>query len=320
MTCTGFVHQALCYDSDDAFLAGTVDFVREGLAADDAVLAVVDRHNVGLLRDALGGAEKEVDYVDAVDWYGFPSRTLGRYHDYCTEHGRGGARRVRVIGEPVWTGRTPFETSEWIRYESLVNVAFADSGHRILCPYDTRALPADVVAGIRRTHPELAVGSGEQRPSGRYVDPAEFVAECDRLGPEPEAPAGSVREVGFQRGESVAVRLAAAEFARRGGLAQGRARDMAAAVHEVAVNAVRFGGGSGVLRLWQDADWVVCEVADHGGGARAVPVEDAGFLGHVPPDPYAASGHGLWVVRQLSDLVTERISARGSAVRLYFRR
>lgn len=320
MTCTGFVHQALCYDSDEEFLAGTVDFVREGLAADDAILAVVARHNVGLLRDALGGAEEEVDYVDAVDWYGFPARTLGRYHDYCTEHARGGARGVRVIGEPVWAGRTPFETHEWTRYESLVNVAFADSGHRILCPYDTRALPADVLAGVRHTHPEVALGSGGPRPSCRYTDPAEFVAECDGLGTEPEAPPGSVREVGFRRGESVAARLAAAEFARRGGLGQGRARDMAAAVHEVSVNAVRFGGGSGVLRLWQDADWVVCEVVDHGGGARAVPVEEAGLLGHVPPDPYAASGHGLWVVRQLSDLVTERISTRGSVVRLYFRR
>ncbi|MFJ2766617.1 anti-sigma factor RsbA family regulatory protein [Streptomyces sp. NPDC087300] len=320
MTRTGFVHQALCYEADEEFLAGTLDFVREGLAADDAVLAVVGRDNIGLLRDALGGAEQEIDYADAHDWYGFPSRTLGRYHAYCTEHGRGGTRGVRVIGEPVWTGRTPFETREWIRYESLVNVAFADSGHRILCPYDTRAVPADVLAGIRRTHPELAIGSGGQRPSGRYADPADFVAACDGFGSGPEAPAGSVREVGFRRAESVAARLAAAEFARRGGLDEERARDMAAAVHEVAVNAVRFGGGGGVLRLWQDADWVVCEVADAGGGAGAVPVEDAGFVGHVPPDPCAAAGHGLWVVRQLSDLVTERISARGTVVRLYFRR
>ncbi|MFE0175340.1 anti-sigma factor RsbA family regulatory protein [Streptomyces sp. NPDC059002] len=319
MTRTGFVHQALCYDSDEEFLAGTLDFVRDGLAAGDAVLAVVSRGNIGLLRDALGGAEKEVDYVDALDWYGYPSRTLGRYHDYCTERARGGARRVRAVGEPVWTGRTPFETQEWVRYESLVNVAFADSGHWILCPYDTRTVPADVLAGIRRTHPELAFGSDGQRSSGGYADPADFVAECDALGGDPVPPPGSVREVPFARGESVAARLAAAEFARRGGLTEDRARDMAAAVHEVVVNAVRFGGGRGVLRLWRDADWVVCEVADTG-GAATVSAEDAGFLGHVPPDPCAATGHGLWVVRQLCDLVTERLDVRGAVVRMYFRR
>ncbi|MET7359934.1 sensor histidine kinase [Streptomyces sp. NPDC005562] len=324
MTRGGFVHQALCYASDDAFLSGTVGFVRDGIAADEAVLAVVARHNITLLRDALGGAARDVDFVDAQDWYHFPSRTLGRYNDYCAERDEGGARRVRVIGEPVWAGRTAFETREWMRYESLVNVAFAASPHWIVCPYDARALPGDVLDGVARTHPEVTTDTGRPAADGRYTDPADFYAECDalaRTSPGPADPAGPAREVAFVRGESVAIRIAVAEYARRCQVAEDRARDMVAAVHETVVNAVRFGGGRGTLRLWCDADWVVCEVADAGAGRPAVHAAGtAGYLGHVPPDGRAASGHGLWLVRQLSDLVTERLGAEGAVVWMHFRR
>ncbi|MEU6990257.1 sensor histidine kinase [Streptomyces sp. NPDC046465] len=325
MTRTGFVHQALCYASDEEFLSGTAGFVRDGLAAGDAVLAVVGRDNITLLRDALGRAARDVDFVDALDWYHFPSRTLGRYNDYCTEHDEGGTRRVRVIGEPVWTGRTAVETREWMRYESLINVAFADSGHWIVCPYDARTLPDDVLTTARNTHPEVTAGPEGPASGGQYTDPADFYAECDeraRSAPGVAEPSASARSVSFARGESVAVRLAVAEYARRCRVAEDRARDMVAAVHEAVVNAVRFGGGRGVLRLWCDSDWIVCEVADAGCGRSGHPGDrgDTGYPGHIPPAPGAASGHGLWVVRQLSDLVTERFGPRGAVLRIHFRR
>ncbi|CAM5254212.1 non-specific serine/threonine protein kinase OS=Streptomyces alboniger OX=132473 GN=CP975_26000 PE=3 SV=1 [Streptomyces alboniger] len=323
MTRHGFVHQALPYASDDAFLTGTVGFVRDGLAADDAVLAVAAGRNLTLLRDALGGAARHVEFIDSLDWYHYPSRTLGTYHRYCTERDEGGARRVRVIGEPVWTGRTAVETREWIRYESLINAAFADSGHWIVCPYDARVLPSEVLDTVRRTHPETAPGSTGQDRGGPYADPADFYAECSgraRASADALAASGTPRAVPFTRGESVAARLAVAEYARRCGIAEDRARDMAAAVHEAVVNAVRFGGGGGVLRLSSDSDWVVCEVADSGAGRPAPSVRDTGFLGQLPPDPHAPRGHGLWVARQLSDLVTEDFGARGAVVRLHFRR
>ncbi|KUL54239.1 sensor histidine kinase [Streptomyces sp. NRRL S-1521] len=323
MTRPGFVHQALSYATDDGFVAGTADFVRDGLAADDAVLAVVAGHNIALLRDALGSAARDVEFFDAVDWYHYPSRTLGRYHAYCTARDEGGARRVRVIGEPVWTGRTAAETREWIRYESVVNAAFADSGHWIICPYDARVLPADVLDTVGRTHPEVASGAAAPDVRGPYADPADFYAErseLDRVSPAPLAASGAPRTVAFTRGDSVAARLAVAEYARRCGMAEDRARDMIAAVHEAVVNAVRFGGGRGVLRVFNDSDWVVCEVADAGGGGAAPAVRDTGFLGRVPPDPHAPKGHGLWVVRQLCDLVTEDFGAGGSVLRLHFRR
>ncbi|WP_406438103.1 sensor histidine kinase [Streptomyces sp. NBC_01613] len=307
---TGFVHQALRYDSDGQFLDTTAGYVRDGLDAGDRVLVVVSARNITLLSEALGSRSRAVEFVDARDWYDYPSRTLGRYHAYCDRHGAD--RRIRVIGEPVWQGRTDFETLEWMRYESLVNVAFADSAHWILCPYDTRALPETVVRSAARTHPELA---REPCATVDYADPADFSAECDEHGPS-RLPA--VRDgIRFAHGRSAAVRSALVAYARRLGLPEQRTYDLVAAVHETVVNAVRHGGGQGVVRLHSDRDHVICEVSDGGAhSSAALPP----FPGHLPPEQGAANGHGLWLVRQLSDLVADDLDPNGSVVRLYFRR
>jgi anti-sigma regulatory factor (Ser/Thr protein kinase) len=316
MTRTGLVHRALCYGSDDEFLEGTLTFARDGLDAGDTVLAVVKSRNITLLDEALGHRARDVEFVDADDWYGCPSRTLGQYNTYCADHDTGpsgGPRRVRIIGEPVWSGRTDFEAREWMRYESLINVAFAGTGHWILCPYDTRALPAGIVRAAIRTHPELAVGPRESAPSGHYADPADFYAECDAAMPS-GIPAGH-DDIPFARGQSATVRRALAAYARGLGVPEQRNYDMVTAVHEAVMNAVRYGGGRGVVRLRSDPDFVICEVSDGGTSAPPTP-----FPGHLPPDPRAASGHGMWALRQLSDLVTEDLGPEGSVVRMYFRR
>ncbi|MFE1800339.1 anti-sigma factor RsbA family regulatory protein [Streptomyces sp. NPDC059517] len=318
MTRPGFVHQALCYGSDEDFLDGAATFALDGLYADDTVLAVLAPRNIGLLGRALGLRSCEVEFALADDWYGCPSRTLGQYHAYCAEHDPGGAgrpSRVRIIGEPVWPGRTEFETREWMRYESLLNVAFAGTAHWILCPYDIRVLPAAVVRSATRTHPELALGTGETTVSDRYTDPADFCAECD-AAESGALPAGH-DDIPFGRDRSADARHALRSYARDLGVPEQRTHDMVAAVHEVMVNSVRHGGGRGVLRLRNDVEYVICEVSDIG-TARLIPAPP--FPGHLPPDRGAVRGHGMWVVRQLSDLLTETFDPTGSVVRLYFKR
>ncbi|MDH6218969.1 sensor histidine kinase [Streptomyces pseudovenezuelae] len=307
MTRTGLVHQALRYGSDDEFLAGTAEHARAGLDDGDTVLAVVSAHNISLLAGALGDRSGEVEFVDVRDWYDYPSRTLGRYHAYCDRLGPD--RHARVIGEPVWTGRSDFETHEWLRYESLLNVVFAGTGHRILCPYDTRTLPDAVVRGAARTHPELAGESGTL-----YADPADFCAECDEH--RPAALSAGPQDIRFARGRSAAVRRALTAYARGLGLPEQRTHDLVAAVHETVVNSVRHGGGQGVVRLHSDPDYVICEIRDDGSHASAPRPR---LPGHLPPRPHAASGHGMWLVRQLSDLVADDLDPAGSVVRLYFR-
>lgn len=221
---------------------------------------------------------------------------------------------MRITGEPVWSGRTAFEIREWTRYESLLNVAFAGTRHWILCPYDTRALPESVLRTALRTHTELALGARQSAPSGTTPTPSAS-PPCVTRGPGP-LPAGP-DDIRFARGHSAAVRHALAAYTRRLGIPERRTYDMVAAVHEAVVNAVRYGGGQGVVRPRSDPDYVIREISD---GSAHTPATLPPFPGQPPPEPRAAGGHGMWLVRQLSDLVAARLGPSGSVVRLHFRR
>jgi hypothetical protein len=83
---------------------------------------------------------------------------------------------VRIVGEPVWAGRSRREVRSWIRYESMLNLSFARSPVTIVCAYNTQSLAASVVAGARRTHPELMSGTGSVA-SQHFRDPEAFLLE-----------------------------------------------------------------------------------------------------------------------------------------------
>ncbi|GAA3444377.1 anti-sigma factor RsbA family regulatory protein [Planomonospora venezuelensis] len=302
------IHHALVYGSDEAFLSATTGFCRDGLAGGDRVLAVTTPANIGLLEDALGPAAAGVEFVAADDWYGAPGRTLAAYGRYVDAH-KVRHRRVRIIGEPVWHGRSPAEEAEWTRYESVINAAFAGSPAWIVCPYDERTLPERIVADARRTHPKLLTGSAEH-DSHAYTDPAAFAHASDHLPLPP--PAGAGEEIRFDADlgrmrQRVAARAAAL------GLSAGQIDRLLLAVNEVAANAVQHGGGHGRILLWADAAGIGCDVADP--GRLSTP-----FPGYLPPDPLADRGHGLWVVRQLCELLEIRTGRNGTQVRLHLAR
>jgi transcriptional regulator with XRE-family HTH domain len=167
-------HSALIYRSDEDYLASAVPFLREGMARAECVLAVTANRQIGLLRDALGADAVGVEFVDSSEWYRSPSATLRGYRGYVKQRFEQGAHWIRVLGEPVWAGRTPAEISEWTRYESLINLALASLPATILCPYDERSVPAGVVADARHTHPEVTDAAGAAT-SPAYRDPEDYL-------------------------------------------------------------------------------------------------------------------------------------------------
>ena len=101
-----------------------------------------------------------------------------------------------------------------------------------------------------------------------------------------------------------------ARRAAAAGLDAARTADLVLAVDEVATNSLRHGGGRGTLRIWQDADALVCEVRDAGR------IEDP-LAGRVRPPLDRDGGRGLWLVNQLCDLVQLRTLPTGAVVRLH---
>jgi anti-sigma regulatory factor (Ser/Thr protein kinase) len=106
------------------------------------------------------------------------------------------------------------------------------------------------------------------------------------------------------------VRALVLQHAREAGLTEGRANDLVLAVSEVAANTLRHTRSSGTLAIWHDEDEVVCEVRD--GGTITDP-----SVGTRKPPPDASGGHGLWLVRQVCDLVELTSDANGTTVRMH---
>jgi anti-sigma regulatory factor (Ser/Thr protein kinase) len=193
-------------------------------------------------------------------------------------------------------------------HESLLNLAFCDAGgFRLLCPYDTEGLPSDVIDEARRSHPLILEGD-RLLESDLYRGIANCATATDTL----PTPRSASEEMGFQQTSLASVRRFVTARASDAGLGKDRIEDLVVAMNEAATNSVRYGGGQGVVRVWQQGGSLICEVRDRG---RI----DHPLVGRRRPDPGSKGGHGLWMANQLCDLVQIRTRRSGTAVRLHMR-
>jgi anti-sigma regulatory factor (Ser/Thr protein kinase) len=176
-----------------------------------------------------------------------------------------------------------------------------------VCPYDTDALPHDVLEEAERSHP-LVLEEGALRGSPAYRGVDGMAPPRDPL-PPPRSPS---LEMGFQQTSVPAVRTFVTERAEEAGLAAHRTADLVTAVNEAATNSVLYGGGAGVVRCWRDDGTLVCEVRDRGHIEQPL-------VGRRRPDPGVMGGQGLWLAHQLCDLVQLRSGSSGTVVRLHMR-
>lgn len=303
-----FVHPALFYRGPREYAAGVGGFVRASLAAGEPVFVAVPGPRLDALRHALGGDADAVECADMTVLGGNPGRILAALQDFADRHPD---RPVRIVGEPLWPGRSPAEIREATRHEALINTAFAGRSATVLCPYDADGLPAGVLADARRTHPTLIGGGHGPQASPDYADPAAVSADCDR--PLPAPPADAVF-LGYRSGMLSAVRAHAEAWARHTALGPDRRGDLVLAVSEAAANSVAHGGGSGTLGLWRTA-----------GGGVVAEIHDRGRLtdplaGRRRPSPASGNGgRGLWLIHQLCDLVEVRALPDGLTLRLHLR-
>jgi len=302
-----FRHEALLYAGDDGFFAGTVPFIREGVAAGEPVLVVVDRPKLQRLRAELNGDAEHVEFADMAAVGANPGRIIAAWRDFVDRHA-GSGRRLRGIGEPINPGRRGAELVECHRHEELLNLAFADAaGFWLVCPYDTQALDPAVVERAQTTHPLLREGV-VSRDSARFDREAPTVPSSDPL-PEPSTEPDVLP---VEDGALAQARHCVRRHAAAAGLSDQRRDDLVLAVTEAAANSIRHGGGNGVLRVWREPDAVVCEMRDAG---RL----DQPLAGRLPPERDAGGGYGLWLITQVCDLVQLRQFESGSVVRMHMR-
>ena len=292
----------MLYRGPDELVKRAAALVRGARAAGEPILVMLASDTIESVRSALDGAAEHALFVDVGELGRNPSRIIPAWASFLQEHAASGIP-VRAIGETIWAGRTVDEVVEAQRCERLLDLAFAAADAWIVCPYDTSALPADVIDEARRAHPLLSTGA-IARPGGG-------ASHSDGFGsgaPLPTVPRRA-RSIDFDRRSLATVRRWVEASARAGGLNPQRSSDLVLAANEVAANCIRHGGAGGRVMCWSQDGRLNVEVR----GAGRI---DNPLAGMQRPDPGREGGSGLWLANQLCDLVQVRVVTDGSAIRL----
>lgn len=295
-----FVHPAVFYGSDQEYLDLLVPFVLDGLAQGQPVAAAVPGARLALLREALGEHAADVLLLDMAVEGRNPGRIIPAVLRRFADSHPG--THVRIIGEPIWAGRSDTEYPACAQHEALINLAFAGRDLTIACPYDTVALADHVLADALATHP--LVWDAARRYDSEHFAPDVVVNRHNRpITPTADATALAVTAT---TGVREARRLATRE-AERHGLSAEQVANFALITTELVTNSLRHTDGGCRMTVWRDDDHLVCTVEDT--GRLTDPL-----AGRHPVGPDREGGRGLLMVNLLSDLVRTHIRPDGTTV------
>jgi anti-sigma regulatory factor (Ser/Thr protein kinase) len=300
-----FVHPALFYASDEEYLDGLVPFVIDGLALGQPVAVAVPNARLGILRMALGTAAELVTMIDMAVAGRNPGRiiagVLRRFADrYPQQH-------VRIVGEPIWPGRTATEYPACVQHEALINAAFAGRHVTIVCPYDTAGLSPVAIADARATHPLLWAADGHYASDSYSPDTV-----LDRYNQPLTRGSHDVIVTIHSVAELPGARFYAAEQGRRLGLGVAQVPDLELILTELVTNSLVHTGDGCHVQIWREQEHLICEIRDSG------QLTDP-LAGRGPSQPQQHSGRGLLLVNDLADLVRTHTSPHGTTMRALLR-
>lgn len=293
-------HPALLYEGVDGFVEGVGRHVREGIELGETAFVAARPDYLDVVRDELGEDAAEVRWEDATSWHPHHASRLRALYELIAGAPEG--TRFRLVAEPVWPERRE-DVREWQRYESVLNAVLAPFPVSLLCLYDASTLDPSVLEIAGRTHP--MVGPAAMHP-GPYEQPEAFLRRRSAKTSRP--PPGA--EVAESVEDLAAVRGLVLDRAMRAGVDPEDAAALSIATNEVLTNALIHGGGEARLTLWARDGRFVCQVEDEGRG-----ISDP-LAGYRPPGR-TSGGRGLWLARQLVELMEILPAERGTTIRLY---
>jgi anti-sigma regulatory factor (Ser/Thr protein kinase) len=303
MTPRAMEHTLFVYGEDED-LAGQIGaFLSAGVQEASATIMVVDGRKSDILRETLGSDRDHVQVIDCTSHYSRPEAAVADYDVTLRRLIRDGSPSVRLFGElPEF--RTTAEYAPWVAYEAILNRAFAHHPVSIVCGYDTRVVPDEVVEAMHRTHPRVLGGSERGDPA--YEDPAAVVAEHSPLTPV----SGRLEPIDTD-GDAAVLRRRVRRRMLDAGLSAADSEALLLASSEVIANAQTHGGGVRELRFGSTPEGFVLEVSDAGPGLASP------LAGHLPPGGSANEAAGLWVARQVTKRLEMLGRSPGLTVRLW---
>lgn len=196
----------------------------------------------------------------------------------------------------------------WTELDAALNVTLADLAIDVICLYPAFPLHLEVLDGAAANHPYLHTACG-LRPNPDYRCPRVVLAGRPRSQPAMLGPPDVRLE--FNSWDLHDVRKLVATSLTGLGFDAVRAEDVVLAVNEIATNAVEHGSARAEIQLWSTRDGLICEIHDSGGAL------DEPLPGLKAPHPAEPRGRGLWIARQLCDVLHVWHDGRGTHVRLH---
>jgi anti-sigma regulatory factor (Ser/Thr protein kinase) len=302
-TTAALVHTAFFYSDDGEYLDEVLPFLRSGIELGEPVLVAVPAVKTALLRDALGADREQVEISDMGQAGRNPANTFALFAAALSREHRD--RRIWVVAEPIWPGRTREEYPACVQNEALYNLAFAAHNLVTLCPYDAARLPVDVLADARRTHPSIRRG-GRDVPCPEYAWQQAYEDYNRPLFTDPAAVSFPIGEPG----DLAAARSFASGYAEKVGLAAERMGDLNIVVTELATNSLKYTGGGCLLSMWVHDGTLLTEMRD---GGRL----DDPLAGRRPARDDSPTGRGLLLVNALAGLVRMHTSPAGTTIQVH---
>lgn len=303
----GYRHDLHVYAEPSAIPKVVVPFLEDGLTAGDFVVVRTSDETWQTLASQLT-SPAEVTVNPLADLESHPHQALWGLRQLLDEAGAADSRPARVWSDSR-IARLP--ASDWVRAESVLNELFKSSALWALCSTEEAATRSGLIEGALRTHPTLAARDDSENP--RYQPPREYLRAVDTMrAPDPiEATPPrcgreltTVTDLASARADLEAV-LEATE------LDADRKADLVHAVFEVSANALLHGGPTATFHIWLTAERFLCRVRDDGPGY------DDPLTGYLPPQQWSSTpGQGLWIARQLCDMMTTTQEPEGFTVRL----
>jgi anti-sigma regulatory factor (Ser/Thr protein kinase) len=305
-----FVHVAVLYASDEQLRELLLPYLDEGLRRRENVLAVISEDACRVLRDALGDAADRVQWGCSGVSYDRLGQMFEGFAGYLARQHRAGVR-TRVIGE-LDADSDPDRVSQYLRHESMANEIYAPYGYPVVCLWDQRRYPPEVLAHVRAVHPQLLDTSGPV-PNAEYRLPIDYLTR-DQSSPA-TAPVdldlvvhlGSADDLGMLRRQ---LRGWGASCS----MGDQEADDIVIAVDEIATNALEHGQPPACVRGWTTPDALFVQVDDQ--GRDCIPAT----TGYQRPSTDVRRGRGIWIARHLADVLTTHTGPTGTTVAMRFAR
>lgn len=306
-------HAMAVYESDDDLARRVLPYVRDGVERDETVVVLASDRAADVLRSGLGDSAPAVRWDVAEADY----RHLGRTFEMLRSLLASAERPVRLVAEgDVEADGSRIEA--YLRFEAATNDVYAEYGMPWLCLYDRARYPVELIERVERVHPHVVMPDATVGHSGAYVGPDAYLGE--HPGPLSPAPATAALDDRITwLGALAELRRRIARLARQRGMALPGRRDVQLAVTEIVTNALQHGSAPCRVRAWRARGSLVVRVDDQGTGG-VLPTE-----GFRPPAPEPGEsttrggcGAGLWITRQLADVVHVEVRPDGATVEMHF--